>query len=396
MWTLLLVSVLGVTLPGVEIQTLDGHSLAGSIVALTTARIVIQSATGRQSFETGQVAGLTIVTPAATSARRRAWVELVDGCSLPADDYTVDGGRAIITLAGGEQLLALATTEIAAVRFSPLSAAVTAEWTRIRERAADSDRLIVHKGDAIDDHQGILRDVTAGVVRFEVDGELLPVRRERVSGLIYYHAARAKLPQAVCHISDVDGGRWAVQAMNLADGKLEWSTPTGLKISRPLAELQRIDFSGGQLVYLSDLQPESVAWSPYFRLDNELPILNQFYAPRQDRTMEMLPLKLGGKQYRKGLAVHGRTEITYRLPDRFRRFQAVVGIDDQVRPQGSMRLVVRGDNRVLWEATLTGADVPLPLDLDVGGVRRLSIVADFSDTFDVGDHLLLCEAKVIK
>jgi hypothetical protein len=36
------------------------------------------------------------------------------------------------------------------------------------------------------------------------------------------------------------------------------------------------------------------------------------------------------------------------------------------------------------------------LDLDVGGVRRLSIVADFSETFDVGDQLLLCEAKVIK
>ena len=54
---------------------------------------------------------------------------------------------------------------------------------------------------------------------------------------------------------------------------------------------------------------------------------------------------MGGKEYRKGLAVHGRTEMTYRLPDRFRRFQAVVGIDDRVRPQGSMRLVVRGDRR---------------------------------------------------
>jgi hypothetical protein len=396
MWTLLLVSALGITLPGADVQTLDGHSLAGPIIALTTAQIVVQSAKGQETLETSQVAGLTIAAPTTTPARRKAWVELVDGCCLPADDYTVEGGRATITLAGGEQSLPLATTEIAAVRFSPPSAAVTAEWTRIRERAADSDRLIVHKGDTIDDHQGILRDVTAAVVRFEVDGEVLPVKRERVSGLIYYHSARAKLPEAACHITDIDGGHWAVQAMSLADGKLRWSTPTGLTISRPLGELQRIDFSGGRMVYLSDIQPESVAWSPYFRPDSELPVLNQFYAPRQDRTMEMLPLKLGGKQYRKGLALHGRTEMTYRLPDRFRRFQAVVGIDDRVRPQGAMRLVVRGDHRVLWEAVLTGTDAPLPLDLDVGGVRRLSIVADFSETFDVGDQLLLCEAKVIK
>jgi hypothetical protein len=127
-----------------------------------------------------------------------------------------------------------------------------------------------------------------------------------------------------------------------------------------------------------------------------LPILNQFYAPRRDRTLESMPLALGGKIYRKGLAVYGRTEMLYRLPDRFRRFQAVVGIDDRVRPLGSMRLSIRGDNRLLWEATVTGAGVPQPLDLDVGGVRRLSIVADFSGAFDVGDHLLLCEAKVIK
>ena len=51
---------------------------------------------------------------------------------------------------------------------------------------------------------------------------------------------------------------------------------------------------------------------------------------------------------------------------------------------------------MLWEAALTGADAPRPLDLDVSGVRRLSIVADFSDTYNAGDHLLLCEAKVIK
>jgi hypothetical protein len=321
---------------------------------------------------------------------------LVDGSSLLADDYTVHSGQATFVLSGGGQSFDVPTTEIAEVRFPPQNETAFAEWTRIVARPADSDRLVVYKGPAIDDHQGILRDVTAAEVHFEVDGDVLPIKRARVSGLIYYHAARPKLPEALCHISDVDGARWSVQAMRLVDGKLQWTTPTGLTVSRPAAQIKRIDFSGGKIVYLSDLRPQSVAWTPYFRPDNDLPILNQFYAPRRDRTLEMRSLTLGGKQYRKGMAMHSRTEITYRLPDHFRRFQALAGIDDHLRPQGSMRLVIRGDDRVLWEAAVTGADAPLPVDLDIGGVRRLSLLADFAGALGIGDHLLLCEAKVIK
>ncbi len=397
MWTLLLVSLVTVPPLRADVQTLDGKSLAGSIVELTAERIVLDAASGRQSFETGQLTGLTIDDPAASSARPKAWIALVDGSALLADEYTVHSGRATLALSGGGQSLDVATTEIADVRFPPQNETVAAEWARIARRAAYSDRLVVHKQAAIDDHQGILRDVTAAEVHFEVDGDVLPIKRARVSGLIYYHAARPKLPEALCHLSDVDGARWSVQAMRLRDGKLQWTTPTGLTVSRPVAQIKQIDFSArGKIVYLSDLRPESVAWSPYFRPDNDLPILNEFYAPRQDRTLEMLPLTLGGKQYRKGMALHSRTEMTYRLPDHFRRFQAVVGIDDHLRPQGSIRLVIRGDQRVLWEATVTGADAPQPVDLDVGGVRRLSLLADFAGALGVGDHLLLCEAKVIK
>jgi hypothetical protein len=397
MWTLFFVSLMTATPLKVEVQTIDGKSLAGSVAELTAERVVLDAAGGRQSFQTGQLTGLSIGEPAGSSARPKAWIALVDGSSLLADEYTVRSARATLVLSGSGQSLDVATTEITDVRFPPQNDAVAAEWLRIVSRTADGDRLVVHKGSAIDDHQGILRDVTEAEVHFEVDGDVLPIKRARVSGLIYYHATRPKLPEILCHLSDVDGARWSVQAMRLIDGNLQWTTPTGLTVSRPLAQIKRIDFSGGgKVVYLSDLRPESVAWTPYFRPDNDLPILNEFYAPRPDRTLEMLPLSLGGKQYRKGIAVHSRTEMTYRLPDHFRRFQMVVGIDDHLRPQGSMRLVIRGDDRVLWEATLTGAGDPLPVDIDVSGVRRLSLLADFAGALGVGDHLLLCEAKVIK
>jgi hypothetical protein len=88
--------------------------------------------------------------------------------------------------------------------------------------------------------------------------------------------------------------------------------------------------------------------------------------------------------------------VVYRLPDRFHRFKAVAGIDDRVHPRGSVHLVIRGDDRVLFEADVAGTDVPRNLDLDVTGVRRLSILVDFARELNVGDQLLLCDARVIK
>jgi hypothetical protein len=59
-------------------------------------------------------------------------------------------------------------------------------------------------------------------------------------------------------------------------------------------------------------------------------------------------------------------------------------------------LVIRGDDKVLLETTLTGAEGPKPLDLDLGGVRRLAILVDFGGEMDAADHLDLCNARIIK
>jgi hypothetical protein len=178
--------------------------------------------------------------------------------------------------------------------------------------------------------------------------------------------------------------------------KLEWTTPTGLSVSQPLERIAKIDFSAGKLVYLSDLKPDSVVWTPYFGTSKRLLAMEQFYGPRYDRNFESGPLRLGGIEYPKGLALHARTEIVYRLPAGYTRFQAVAGIDDAMKPGGKVRLAVRGDDQVLLEIAVAGGDPPKPLDLDVTRVRRLTIVADFGESVGEGDHLLLCNARLSK
>ena len=120
------------------------------------------------------------------------------------------------------------------------------------------------------------------------------------------------------------------------------------------------------------------------------------YQPRRDRSFDGGKLLLAGRAYEKGLAIHSRSELVYRLTDDFRRFRAVVGIDDRVREGGNVKLVIAKDGQVLWSKSVDGKQPPLELDLDVAGVRRLSILVDFGEDLDIADHLNLCDARLTK
>ncbi len=394
MWTLLLAGVLGAALPEVEVQTLGGETLRGPIVKLDDQSLTLQASGGEVSLEIDKLLAMSPKEQAGAGPQPIVWVELVDGSRLVGQGYTAKDGRCrLVTPAG---TLEMSRADVLSVRLQGQTEAISPQWSAILERKIDADFIVVRKDQSLDFHKGVLHDLTSEVVEFELDGELLPVKRAKVFGLIYRHREGRQLPAARCALTDVSGAKWLVHSLALEGEQLRWTTPAGLAVLRPVASVVRVDFSEGKVVFLSDLKPESVAWTPFFGTAEKLPAVAEFFAPRQDRALDPRPLKLGDKQYTKGLAVHSRTQLVYRLPSRFRRFVATVGIDDAVRPRGNVQLVIRGDDRVLLDEKITGSDPPKELDLDVVGVRRLSILVDFGEDLDVADHLDLCEARVIK
>jgi hypothetical protein len=102
------------------------------------------------------------------------------------------------------------------------------------------------------------------------------------------------------------------------------------------------------------------------------------------------------QEHAKGLAIHSRTLLIYRVPAGVRRFQALAGIDESVRTGGHVRLEVRGDNRELFNAPVVAGQEPVEIDLDVAGVERLKILVDFGQQLDIGDSLHLCRARLTK
>jgi hypothetical protein len=144
-------------------------------------------------------------------------------------------------------------------------------------------------------------------------------------------------------------------------------------------------------VYLNDLEPETVEWRPYFQSAATPASLSKWFEPKD------APLILNGESYDKGLALHSRTLVSYRLTKNFRRFQATVGIDERFRGTANLTFSVLGDNRTLLNRKVKGDDEPFEIELDLEGVRRLRILVDFGDDrSDAGDLLYLCNARLVK
>lgn len=397
MGMLLLSAVVLAARPAVEVQPLSGGPVRGKLVSLGPHEVIVESAAGPVRLELAQVAGLVFNgTPAAGATKAAVWVELVDGSRIAAGNVALRSGKAAIGAESGGAVLEVPASLVRWIRFQPETQALAGPWQKLLQSEVRADLLVTRKGDVLDFYQGIVQAVGDEVVDFVLEGERIPAKRAKLYGLVFHHPAGQTLPEPLGVAVEAGGSRWPLRSIRLEGDTFHWTTPGGVSVSRPASCIQRIDFSQGKIVYLSDWKPEAAQWTPYIGLGTELPARVALFGPRPDRSLSGGPLELGGKVYAKGLALHSRTELVYRLAEPYRRFSAVAGIDDRVRPRGNVRLTVRGDGKVLFDATIAGVDPPRELDLDIRGVRRLSILVDFGEDLDVADHLDLCDARLVK
>ncbi|MFQ3228779.1 NPCBM/NEW2 domain-containing protein [Reinekea sp.] len=129
-----------------------------------------------------------------------------------------------------------------------------------------------------------------------------------------------------------------------------------------VAYLEQIEYEGppvivptppaaSQYFYLSDRTETSATngWGPF-----EKDASNGENAANDGGT-----LSIGGSQYEKGLGVHANSDIRYDISDQpYDRFQAFIGVDDEVGDSGSVVFEVYVDGVLSFQSgTLTGSDV---------------------------------------
>jgi len=293
------------------------------------------------------------------------------------------GGRAIrvsVALAGAAQCPLRAIERIELPCPQP---------PRPLQAGSRADRLLFRNGERV---EGTVEAIGAGGITFRSPllGQL-EVAFDRLAAIAFAaHQARPPDPKQgiVAIVHGTDGTVVSGRPGRLADGQFKLDATFGAELRIRADRILFIEFRGGRLVYLSDIEPAELKETPFFDL---------VWHHRRDRSVDGNPLRLGDRTYRKGLGVHSRCEITYDLARGYRRFLAHVGIDEEVGEKGDADVAVLVDGQVRFEKKgLTGADDAVAVALDVAGASRLTLRVDFGKGFDICDHVDWANARLIR
>jgi NPCBM/NEW2 domain len=389
--------------PDVAVSTVQGKTVKGAFQELSADSLTVKSAAGKEvTVPTSELLHVSFAksTPLKIDPKTTMTVTLVDGTELACTKFTTTASEAKLQSPLFGQLK-LPVTSVASVRLMPMTAVLQSRWSELLNRDIRKDLLVVPRpkppeaAKTLDFVQVVVSSVTADNVTFAFGGKEQPLPRTRFFGLIFSRAKKDG-ERPVCTIQLDGGGPLQVSRVRWDGTKMKARLLAGVNVEIPAANVKLLDFSLGKVRYLADLKPSEVRFVPYF--DDDLKLARNQFRYRKNKTDINKKLQLGKTVYDRGLWIHSQTTLKYLIRGDYRRFRAVMGIDQDVAKDGIgiVSVEITGDGKKLFEGTVRWSDPPRNLDLDVTNVRELKIVVDYGDNDSSGDHLDLCEARVIK
>jgi hypothetical protein len=369
-----------------ELTTLSGHRQTGVLTELSSDSASLTAGGKSAKVPLAEVLDIRALgTKSAAADPRRPEFALTDGSHLFFTSLRVnDRGAQVETANLGK--FAVPLNSLASIRFGAIEPPIADAWRDLAARELTRDMLVIRKGNVLDHLDGTVGAIEDVGIHFVIDGEDVALKREKIFGVVY---ARRNVDagKPVCEVTAAGGDFLKAQSAQWSGGQLKAGFLGGAQLVIPGDQILTLDFSLGKVRYLSQLEPREVKYTPFF---------DQVWPYYRDRPRDGGLLRLGNKEYARGLWIHSRTLLKYRLNAEYRRFQCVMGIDQAVAPLGNVHVVISGDDKVLHQSDVRGTDSPLNLDLDIAGVRELEILVDFGGDLDIADHLDLADAKVIK
>jgi hypothetical protein len=292
--------------------------------------------------------------------------------------------------AANVQEMALPLSALAVIWFQAPPDDADEAVTRFAGERRRRDVVLAKNGDT---RSGTLREMksTAGPLVLTEDGKEVRLDPAQLVAIaMNTELARTLRPRdAYARLTLANGGRLGVLApeSNLFD--LSAKTLFGESLKVPLDQLVSLDVRQGKAVYLSDLKPKAYEHRPY---------LGVRWPYAMDHEVSGGAIRLGGGYYDKGVGLHSESKLTFALDGRYRRFEALVGLDNRTGRGGRaiVRVLVDGAAKPIGEPELTSASPPRLIEIDVTNARELTLAVDFGPAGDVGDHVDWAEARLVK
>ena len=111
--------------------------------------------------------------------------------------------------------------------------------------------------------------------------------------------------------------------------------------------------------------------------------------PRRDLSIEDNPIRIRGETYAKGMGVHAKSELVYKVRSHYARFVAVVGLDDEKNESiSSVDFAVFADAKKLFATGLVKAtDERIPINVEIPkGAKEIRLVVGDGGNGVACDH----------
>lgn len=378
----------------VEVVQLDGTVNSGELVraypSLTLAIEQHEIAVSWSDVLEVRFMAAAEVTSATAGALR---FELVDGSVFVGDVVDSTDASVNIVLSNGRTV----RIDIAAVRSIERLGASEATRRKLAEQrkaaavnVGDAERdardlAVVAKGAEVLELRGAVKRIESARVLFSWNNKDVALPWERIGGVLFPKNSPRAASQLVRLVSgDTYAGR--VIGGDSASLTLQSSILDGMTIA--LAEIQAIEVRSEKLVVLSDLPPKRYEFQPFF---------DKSWTWGRDALPGGAALRLGGKTWRKGIAMRSQSRLSWAIGGGYQRFVAVAGIVDDMRNRGCVTMRVLGDGRELWSAAqVRGGQPPRDVNVSVAGVGELVLVVEFDDDLDIGDQACWAFARLVR
>lgn len=282
------------------------------------------------------------------------------------------------------------------------------QWKElIAQDLTTSDAIVVSKNGTLQLIEGVVGDISDQHLTFSMETRTAKVGLEKIKGVLFYRAQR-EFTEPSCQLVLSDDSAISVRTIALKDSQFEVTSTCGLELAVDVSRIDRIDFSIGRVVFLSDLIPSTNTWTPLLASPEIVQPLKSLRLAKFNRDMrgEMLTLRNVPESglsyltetvaYEKGIAISGGGRVVFALNGQFKQLTGMVGFDPNAFIGGVVRFEVKTDGQVAIsevmraEETLQG----IALSLDVTETERISISVQYEDGKPAGDVLHLVDLKV--
>jgi small nuclear ribonucleoprotein (snRNP)-like protein len=381
-WAVVPTLVAADNLEDVRLRLVNGSSIRATIRSIAEDGTIAGSGM-LEDVKLEEVTSISTGRPV-TESQSLPIVRLDSGSLIPFSGIVVNRDSAEVTC--GEQQRSFPLELVRAIVWKQGSNVESV----LANPPTDEDSVIVETTRGDRTVGGLLESIDATHVNMLYQGKSRKILIDKVKAVITAKLALNPPAGTVASIRLVDGAVIVGAIKSYRDDVISVALSDQHELSVAAGNVSSISIRTDRIAWLSDLNP--------IRTEQQ----TQFVAARdwqRDRSLLGNPLRLKFNsstrihEFDKGIGTRSFTSIVFGNDNNYSQFRAVVGIDVETDGHGDCVMVVEGDGIRLWSQRVRATDDPLPIVVDITGIREIALIVLPGEDFDLADHADWADAR---